>query len=41
MDLGKFVQGSGVSVSCVYIDDSHLQVLDVNVVKVSQEKRGA
>ena len=40
VDLGKFVQDDAVKpTSCVYMDDSYLQVLDVNVVKVSQEKR--
>ena len=38
VDLGTFVQDTKPT-CCVYMDDSYLQVLDVNVVKVSQEKR--
>ncbi len=40
VDLAKFIQDDSVKpTSCVYMTDSYLQSLDVNVVKVSQEKR--
>jgi len=40
VDLAKFAQDPAVNpTSCVYLDDSYLQDLDVNVVKVSQEKK--
>ena len=37
VDLAKFVQEVAPT-SCVYLDDSYLQTLDANVVKVAQEK---
>lgn len=40
VDLAKFVQDDEVNrTSCVYMADSYLQSLDVNVVKVAQEKK--
>jgi alanyl-tRNA synthetase len=40
VDLAKFIQDDSVKpTSCVYMTDSYLQSLDMNVVKVSQEKR--
>lgn len=42
MDLGRFVQDNAISpTTCVYLDDSYLQSLEVNVVKVTQEKKDA
>jgi alanyl-tRNA synthetase len=39
-DLAKFVHGIAPT-SCVYLDDSYLQSLDSNVLKVTQEKNNA
>jgi alanyl-tRNA synthetase len=40
VDLAKFVQDTPPT-SCVYLDDSYLQSLNTNVVKVAQEKNNA